>query len=164
MNLPVLFGVALVPLLVGMVWYNPKVLGNAWMQACGFSEEQMKNADKSGMWKIFIQVYIFSLFFTFILQFLVIHQFGAFGMIGGNIENALPSFQAFMTDYGSAFRTFKHGALHGSMSGLFIGLFMVGTSALFEMKSWKYILIHVGYYMLCATIMGGLLCQFMTFN
>lgn len=162
MNYPILFGVALVPLLVGMVWYNPKVLGTAWMQACGFTEEQMNNMDKSGMWKTFLFVYIFSLLGSFVFMFLCIHQTGAYGMIGGGITEAtLPSFQAFINDYGTAFRTFKHGALHGGMSGFMLSLFMVGTGALFEMKSWKYIFIHVGYFTVCGILMGGLVCQFL---
>lgn len=117
MNFPVLFGVALIPLLVGFVWYNPKVFGNAWMEACGFTEEKMKNIDKSGMWKTFLLTYIFSLLATMVYWQLCVHQMGAFGMIGGGpTPETLPSFQAFMDDYGTAFRTFKHGMLHGGMS------------------------------------------------
>jgi hypothetical protein len=164
MNFPVLFGVALVPLFVGMIWYNPRVLGNAWMEACGFTEEQLK-ANSKPMWKTFIALYIFSLLATMVFMQLCIHQIGAYGMIGGGMaEGTLPSFQAFMTDYGNAFRTFKHGALHGGMAGFFMSLFMVGSGAMFEMRSWKYIFIHVGYLTICGIIMGGLLCQFMTFS
>ena len=52
---------------------------------------------------------------------ITIHQNGALGMIGGpmKLNEALPSYHAFMNDYGTAFRTFKHGALHGAISGLF---------------------------------------------
>ena len=164
MNFPILFGVALVPLFVGMVWYNPKVLGNAWMEACGFTEDQLR-ANSKPMWQTFLFLYIFSLLATMVFMQLCIHQIGAYGMIGGGMaENTLPSFQAFMTDYGTAFRTFKHGALHGGMAGFFMSLFMVGTGAMFEMRSWKYIFIHVGYLTICGIIMGGLLCQFMTFS
>lgn len=40
----------LLPLFVGAVYYNPKVLGNAWMNASGIAEERLKNAN---MTKIF---------------------------------------------------------------------------------------------------------------
>lgn len=162
MNYPILFGVALVPLLIGMIWYNPKVLGTAWMESCGFTEEKMQNVDKSGMWKTFVLVYIFSLLACMVYWQLCIHQVGAYGMIGGGPNaDTLPSFQAFMNDYGTAFRTFKHGMLHGGMASFFMSLFMVGTGALFEMRSWKYILIHVGYFTICGILMGGLICQFL---
>jgi hypothetical protein len=164
MNFSVLFGVALVPLFVGMVWYNPKVFGNSWMKANGFTEESIKTNPRP-MWQIFLLLYIFSFLSTMVLMQLCIHQIGAYGMIGGEINaTTLPSFQAFMTDYGNTFRTFKHGALHGGLASFIMSLFMVGTGAMFEMKSWKYIFIHVGYLTICGIIMGGLICQFMTFS
>lgn len=160
MNFSVLFGAALVPLLVGMVWYNPKVFGNAWMHANGFTEESVK-ANPRPMWQIFLFTYIFSLLASMVYWQLCVHQMGAMGMIGGGInERTLPSFQAFMNDYGTAFRTFKHGALHGGMASFTMGLFMVGVGAMFEMRSWKYIFLHVGYLTICGIIMGGLICQF----
>jgi len=162
MNYPILFGVALVPLLLGMIWYNPKVLGKAWMDACGITEEKIDNAGKGGMWKTLIFVYIFSLMACFVYMQLCIHQLGAYGMIGGGMaDKTLPSFQAFMNDYGQVFRTFKHGALHGGIASFIMSLFMMGITALLEMRSWKYILIHVVYFTICGIIMGGLICQFL---
>ena len=157
MNFTILFGVALVPLLVGMVWYNPKVLGNAWMHANGFTEDSIKSNTRP-MWQIFLLTYIFSLFASFIFMHLCIHQMGVFSLTEG--KNMLPSYDAFMADYGKLFRSFGHGALHGGMSGFMLSLFIAGTGALFEMRSWKYIFIHVGYYTICGILMGGLVCQF----
>jgi hypothetical protein len=74
------------------------------------------------------------------------------------IESAKPSFAAFMADYGTAFRTFKHGALHGFMTGLFFAFPMLAINGLFERKSWKYIFVHAGYWILTLTIMGGIIC------
>ena len=70
------------------------------------------------MIKIFGLTYIFSLMITVILSALTIHQSGAIGMVGGPplIASAKPSFAAFMADYGTAYRTFKHGSLHGFIS------------------------------------------------
>jgi hypothetical protein len=63
-----------------------------------------------------------------------------------------------MADYGSAYRTFKHGALHGFMTGLFLALPMVGTNALYERRSYKYTLIVGGYWCISFMIMGGIIC------
>lgn len=150
---------ALFPLIIGMIWYNPKVFGNAWMKASGVTMPE--KPDRSQMWKIYIQVYIFSLLYSWIIANFCIHQFGAFGMIGGDIPNAKESYKLFMGDYGNAFRTFGHGALHGGVYSLMTALFMVGIPALFEQRGWNYILIHVGYFGLCGLLMGAFLCAYM---
>jgi len=64
-----------------------------------------------------------------------VHQTGALGMIGGSETNALPSYTAFMADYGTAFRTFKHGALHGFLTGLLFITPTIGVNALFEKRA-----------------------------
>ena len=33
---------ALIPLVIGSLWYNPKTFGNAWMHACGFDEKKLQ--------------------------------------------------------------------------------------------------------------------------
>ena len=142
-------------LLVGFIWYNPKVFGNVWMRESGTSEEKMKGAN---MVMIFGLSLLYAFFIAFILQMLTIHQFGAMGMIGGDPAIAKPSYAEFMADYGSAFRTFKHGALHGFMTGLFLALPIVGTNALFERRSFKYVLISGGFWIVCFMIMGGIIC------
>jgi hypothetical protein len=60
------------------------------------------------------------------------------------------NFADFMSKFGSEFRTFKHGA----MAGIFLFLPVLGTNALFERKSWKYIFINAGYWMVSATLVG----------
>lgn len=142
-------------LIVGFVWYNPKVFGNVWMRESGLTEEQLKGAN---MVKIFGLTLLFAFLIGMILQFMVIHQFGALGLTGGDPTKALPSYHAFMEDYGNAYRTFKHGMLHGSMTGVLLALPIVGINALFERKSWKYILINGGFWIVSLTLMGGIIC------
>ena len=144
-------------LVVGAVWYSPMLFANIWMKESGLTEEELK---KGNMLKIFGLTFLFSVMIAMIMQILSIHQFGALGMIGGPdyIETAKPSYAAFMADYGTAFRTFKHGALHGFMSGLFFALPLIAINGLFEHKSWKYIFIHAGYWTVSMTIMGAIVC------
>ncbi len=148
---------ALVTLLIGFIWYSDKVFGNVWMREAGLNKDDMQ---KSNMLKIFGFTYFFSLMITMVVQVLVIHQSGAMGMIGGpgEISNALPSYSAFMSDYGNTFRTFKHGALHGFGTGLFLIFPVIAINGLFERKSWKYIFIHSGYWMVTLIIMGAIIC------
>lgn len=146
---------ALTTLLVGMLWYSEKMFGKIWMKEAGLIEEDLK---KGNMLKIFGLTFLFSILLAFIMQVLVIHQFGAMGMIGGDETKALPSYIAFMADYGTAFRTFKHGAIHGFMTGVFLALPIIAINGLFERKSWKYILIHAGYWIVTLTVMGAIIC------
>ena len=154
-NFFALLTAALSTLVIGFIWYNPKVFGNAWIRESGVSVEKMQS---SNMATTMILSFIYAFFIAFILQFLTIHQYGALGMVGGDPTKAKPTFDAFMTDYGTAFRTFKHGMLHGFFAGLFFALPLVGTNALYERRSWKYTLIVGGFWIVCCMIMGGIVC------
>ena len=147
---------ALSTLVVGFIWYNPKVFGNIWMKETGLKEEDMKGAN---MIKIFGLSIVYAFLISFVLQMIVIHQFGALGMVGGDPSKAMPSYNAFMSDYGTAFRTFKHGALHGFITGLFMILPVIGTNALYEKRSFKYVMVTAGFWIVSFMIMGGIICM-----
>ena len=146
---------AISTLLVGFVWYHPKVFGTIWMKEAGMTEEKMKG---SNMALIFGMAVFYAFLIAMVLQTLTIHQFGALSMVGGDATIAKPSYAAFMADYGTAFRTFKHGALHGFIAGLFLALPIIGTNALFEKKSYKYTLVSGGFWIVCFMLMGGIIC------
>jgi hypothetical protein len=153
---------ALVPLVTGFIWYNPKTFGTIWMKSSGLTEDNMKGAN---MPLIFGLTFIFSFFIAMMLNFLVIHQWGVFSTLGGpsvvdgNAE--LETYLAdFMTKFGTNFRTFKHGVLHGAMSGLFFAMPIIAINALFERKGFKYIAVNAGYWIVTLAIMGGIICQY----
>nr|WP_317126078.1 DUF1761 domain-containing protein [Flavobacterium caseinilyticum] len=150
-----IFLAALSTLIVGFVWYNPKVFGTIWMKESGVNPEKMIG---SNMFLLFGASFFYAILISLILQMLTIHQFGALGMIGGDPAIAKPSYISFMADYGNSFRTFKHGALHGFMAGLFFALPVIGTNALYERRSFKYTLVNGGFWIVCLTIMGGIIC------
>jgi hypothetical protein len=143
-------------LVIGGIWYNPKVFGTIWMRETGTKMEE--NFSKTKMFGMFAMAVFYAFLISFLLQVIVIHQYGALGMVGGDPSKALPSYNAFMADYGTNFRTFKHGMLHGTIAGLFFALPVVGTGAIFERRSWKYVLISGGYWVVCCMIMGGIIC------
>lgn len=147
---------ALSTFVVGFIWYNPKVFGTAWMKAEGLTEEQLK---KGNMAKIFGLSFVFAFIAGFmIVPVAVIHQFGAFSMTGGDPEHAKASYSAFMADYGTAFRTFKHGAFHGTFLGLFLAFPVIAINGLYSHKPWKLIFITAGYWVVTLAIMGGIIC------
>lgn len=161
-NMPLSAAVAVLPLIIGFVWYHPKVFGNLWMRETGLQAEQLA---KGNMAVIFISTYVLSLLLAMFLHVVVIHQFGyqslfqnepGFGTEGSDIMNQIADF---MSTNGHRFRTFGHGAFHGLITTVFFILPILGINALFERKSFKYILLHVGYWALCASLMGGIICH-----
>jgi hypothetical protein len=144
---------SLVTLVMGFIWYNPKVFGTIWMKETGMTEEKAKQGN---MAKIFGLTILYSLMFSFWLPNLVIHQTGVMEAAGGNANDE--AYKAFMAVHGDAFRYFKHGALHGFFSGVFLILPVMAITGLFEQKSWKYILVTAGYWIVSMTIMGGIIC------
>lgn len=141
-NLPILALSALVPLLVGFVWYNPKVFGNAWLQAAEMTEDKAKGAN---MAVVFGLTLLLGFLLAIMLDTIVIHQNGLFSLLAGETDLADPNSATnqFLSDtmakYDDRFRTFKHGALHGTLAGLFFALPIIAVGALFERKSAKYI-------------------------
>ncbi len=156
-NLLAILVAALSSFVVGFIWHNPKVFGTIWMKEIGMTEEK---AQKGNMLKIFGLTFVYAFMLAFMMPNLVIHQSGALSMIGGPmlIDSAKPSYAAFMADYGDVFRTYKHGALHGFISGIFIALPIVSINGLFEQKSWKYMAIQAGYWTTILTTMGAIIC------
>ncbi len=78
MNIIAIFTAALIPMVLGFIWYNPKVLGTAWMQASGMTEEKAKQGSmalKLGL------SFLFSFMIAFVLNSLAVHD----GMIDGAI-------------------------------------------------------------------------------
>jgi hypothetical protein len=157
-NFLVLLGAALIPTIVGFIWYNPKLFGNAWMTEAGMTEEKMKGGN---MPLIFGVSFILSIFFSWFLATIIIHQGAAFSLLladANNIDQA--GYDTVMEIFGDRHRTFGHGVAHGTIYGIIMFLPILGTNALFERKSWKYIFINVGYWTVTAAIMGGIICQF----
>ena len=164
MEILVYFLAALVPLLVGFVYYSNAVAGKAWMKLNGFTEESLKEGN---FIVILVLTYILSLLLTYPLLQLEVHQTGmmgvlameeGFGVAGSEVQ---VYYDDFLARYGDNHRTFGHGALHGGIiAGLFVAMPILGINALFERRGWKYIGIHTGYWVITLGLMGGLLCQF----
>lgn len=145
---------ALSTLVTGSIWYNPKVFGTAWMHASGLTEAKLKTGN---MVKIFGLALLFAFLLASAMPAIVVHQMGAHSLVQGEL-GILPEYNAFIDVYGDAFRTFKHGVFHGVLAGIFIALPILGTNAVFEHKSAKYIFINAGYWMITLGIMGGIIC------
>lgn len=154
---------ALIPLIVGAIWYNPKVFGGVWIKTTNLTEEELR---KANMPVIFGLTFVFGFMVALALNVLVIHQFGFQSMMMnekdlftvGSEANTL--FTSVLDKYGNEFRTFKHGFFHGAIGGVLFATPVIGVIGLFERKGAKYIFVHAGYWILTLGLMGGVICQF----
>lgn len=162
MNFLAIGAAALIPMVVGFIWYHPKVLGNAWMKACGLDEEKIKGANMPVVFGVSL---LLAFMLAIITQVIVIHQthLGSLLMVqpdfkeAGSMSSEL--YNKVMELYGHSFRTFKHGVFHGIIFSIFFTLPVLGTNALFERKGFKYIMINVGYWTVTLALVGGVICQ-----
>ncbi|MBL4651519.1 MAG: DUF1761 domain-containing protein [Flavobacteriales bacterium] len=153
-----IFVSALVPLVIGAIWYNPKVFGTAWMKEAGVTKESMEGAN---MALIFGLSYVFALLMSFALIGITIHQMGVQSLVMDAEQSTIDLAKQLLGLTDGNFRTFKHGAAHGLIAGIGIAFSVLATNAMFERKSWKYIWINSGYWIVSMTLMGGVVCQFM---
>ncbi len=164
-NFYLLFVTALIPIIIGFVYYHEKVAGTAWMNVNGFTKESIAGGN---MAVILGLSYLLGLVLSFSISGLVIHQGGVMSMMYPDVfvsgSEVQLEFNALMEKYGDAQRSFKHGIIHGTEATLFIVLPLIAINALFERRGWKYILIHLVYWWICFILIGGILCEFLKFS
>lgn len=153
------FLVALIPMVVGFVYYHPAVMGKAWMKSNGFT---MKDLEGGNMALIMGGAYFFSLLLAVAMTNVVIHQAGGAGMFLTGAGEFTPedakAFSELMATYGNRYRTFSHGALHGAFLAIMLALPIIAIKSNFERRGWKYSAIHFGYWLIALILMGGTLC------
>ncbi len=161
-NFLAIIGAAVIPMIIGFVWYGPMLFQKAWMKEMNFTQKDLEGGN---VLLIFGLSFLFSLMLAFSLQMFVIHQWGVFSVLAsdpGFMEKTgggFAYFEEFMANFGDRHRTFKHGLLHGALIGMFVVLPITGTKALFERKTGKYIAINVGYWIVTLALMGGIISQ-----
>ena len=161
-NYLAMLAAAVVPMIIGFLWYGPILFQNIWMKEANVTEEKMKSGN---MALIFGLSFLCSFIVANFLQFIVIHQMGVFQMLinepGFKEETgeAFTTYQNLMANYGTRFRSFGHGAIHGVASGLLFVTPIITIKSLFERKTFKYIAINAGYWIVTLAIMGGIVCQ-----
>ncbi len=146
---------------IGFIWYNPSVFGNAWMKSIGKTKEEMMEGG-TNMGVMVGLTFFFSFLAALFLHPIVIHQFGLssllLGLDGSETGKVELMLNGSVVDYLHRYRTFKHGALHGTIAGIFLALPIIGMSAIYEKRGFKYIMISAGYWTVSLAVMGGIIC------
>ncbi len=154
---------ALVPTIIGFLWYHEKTFGKVWAEGAGMTEEKMKSGN---MGMIFGVAILFSLLLSVSMTFHAVHDAQVQGAMyyatDGTMEPEPGSelaqwYEYFETNLAPANHVFSHGAVHGLILGLMLLLPIIVNNGLFERRGWKYILINTGYWTICLVIMGGIL-------
>lgn len=123
--LPIAAG-AIVPMILGFIWYHPKVFGNVWAEGAGLSEDDLKGGNPMMM-----------------VGALVLATVVSYGMsrYAGHTEEGMSQF--------------VHGMFHGVMPALLIAVPVLASNSIFEQKSIKHILINAAYWTLALALVGG---------
>ena len=120
---------ALIPMVMGFIWYHKAVFGKAWMDSIGMTEEKAKNANMPVVFGV-------SLVMSVLLALFMILNTNSPGQEG-------------------EYDRFTHGALHGVIVGLFVSMPIMVTNSLFEQRSFKHMLINVAYWIVTIALIGG---------
>lgn len=159
-NFWIFFITALIPLIIGAIWYSPKIMGNTWMKVNGFKEEDMQGAN---MAVIFGLSYLFGIFISLGLSGIVIHQTNVYQMMMPDVmvvgSAAETQFNDLMAQFGTYHRSLFHGAIHGVFFCVLIVLPLLAINAMFERRGWKYIMVHFGYWMITLILISAILCE-----
>ena len=121
----------LTPMILGFIYYHPKVAGGVWMKSLGITEADIA---KNNM----VKTMIISIIMAFFLSCFLI-----------NFNNS-PSQEG-------VFDTFKHGAFHGLFVGIIVAVPVLVMNGLFELKSLANLTINAVYWVITLAVMGGIL-------
>lgn len=128
---------ALSTLVIGFLWYGP-LFGKAWMKETGMTEEKARQGNMPLRLGLSVVLAFVAVFFIYVTSVAT----------GGMPPDELHGQEKFLT--------FGHGVLHGIMVSLFVVMPALVTNAMYEQKSFKYMLINVGYWVVSFAIMGGI--------
>jgi hypothetical protein len=120
---------ALIPMLVGFIYYHKSLFGKAWMNSLGLTEEDLKKGNMAIIFGV-------SLLMSFLLSMFMLQ----------NVDGPMQE---------GEFDSFKHGAFHGTLIGIVVAMPVLVTNGLFERKNFKNLAINTLYWIITLALMGG---------
>lgn len=150
--------IALVPLILGWIWYKPTMPWVKW--ASSKVELKVKRPSVIG----FLILYCLSGALVFVYMNLIIHQIGFYELFFTDImrgsEESKQIAEEFLAVYGQKHRHLGHGLFHGLIDAFALALPFLVFYNVVEKVDWKRTTVHFGFWVLCSTLIGGLVAEF----
>ena len=118
---------AIVPMIVGMLWYSPMAFATPWMKLIGKTKEEIM---ATGPAKAYALSFLSYIVMAYVMNYFVHH---------------------------TASMTFVQGMKIGFALWVGLVVTTNASTALFEFRKWGLYFIGIAYYFVCMLIMGGLL-------
>ena len=122
---------SLTPMIIGFVYYHPKVFGSVWQRSVGLSDEDIKSGNMALIFGLSIVMAL--------LMSLFLLNFNNSAGQEGEYDN------------------FGHGAWHGLFVGVLIAVPVLVSNSLFQRMSLRNILINAVYWLITLAVMGGIM-------
>jgi len=158
LNYLAFFLIAFVPLLIALLWYQPKTF---WVKWAGI------NLSNANLFKKPLKLlWAFVLSFTLVYGYinLVIHQMGFYELFFTDImqgnETSKKIVEDFLSQYGNKHRHFGHGFFHGIINAFVFALPFISFHAFIENKNARFVIIHFMYWLITSALVGGLIGAF----
>ncbi len=127
MNYVAIIAGAVSVMILGAIWFSPKVLGQSWMRGAGLTEDDMKEMNPVTM--------IGALLMALVISW-------AMSRYAGHTEEGMSQF--------------VHGMYHGFMPAIMYVAPVLVSKGLFEKKDFGWILSGVAYWVIAITLVGGI--------
>lgn len=124
-----IFIAGLIPMVLGYIWYHPKIFGNAWMKSLGFTEASLKEGNMA---------------ITMGLATLI--SFALAWKLNEWSTHTQPGMSQFV-----------HGFYHGSMGVGLTAILVLISNSIFQRNTLTNILINAVYWVLALGLMGAFL-------
>lgn len=138
-NIAAVIVAALIPCIIGGLYYGP-LLGKPWLASLGKAEDEMKPDNP---------------FLAYGLAILMA------ALIAMSLNMVIQLVHKDINEEGQLFfntsRTFKHGALHGALIAISFIVPVIVSHGIFQKLSAKNILLNAVYWVICFTLMTGIL-------
>lgn len=150
--------IAFVPFLLAWLWYRPQNPLVKWATQNGAPMTIRVSILQ------LILLYALSAALVFVYINLIIHQVGFYELFFTDImrgnEESKRIAEEFLAIYGQKYRHLGHGLFHGLIDAFALALPFLAFYAVVERVSLKRTLVHLGYWVLCSTLIGGLVAAF----
>ena len=116
-------------MLLGYVWYHPKVFGNAWMKSLGFTEETLKQGNMGA-----------------IMGVALLCALGLSWWINRYSSHTQPDMSQFV-----------HGFIHGAYATGFPAILVLVSNGLFQRNNATNLIVNAAYWVVSLGLMGAFL-------